>query len=308
LRVLLTGAGGFLGSHILRRLEGGEDMHLTLLDLPGADLPRGMRRIRCDLSDQEATVESLQGRTYDVLIHLFGLRGRYDYARLQTANALGTRNLLMALENRVSRAVIAGSWTVYGEVIGDDSLDELSYVDPASAYGRSMAAREALAREMAGLYGTEISILRLFSLVGPGQSSAEPVSGMARELAEIKLRQRPPRMHTGPLDVRRDYVDVRDAARAFTAAMSHSGPIPERMNVASGRARSRRELLQAMAGSLGVDPEVEEERGSGPLMVRGDAALVKRTLGWKAEIPLSRTLADVIREWIRALRAPSSGR
>lgn len=308
MRVLLTGAGEFLGAFVLRRLAEAGDIHLTLLDVPEADLPRGLRRIRCDLCDQEATLKALRGRSYDVLLHLSELRGSHGYARLQSENALGTRNLLMALEDRVSRAVIAGSWAVYGEAIGDETLDELSYVDPAGPYGRSMAAREALSREMAGIYGTEICILRLFSLVGPGQSPAEPVSGLARELAGIKLGRFPSVLRTGPLDARRDYVDVRDAAGAFTLAMAHRGHLPERMNVSSGRAPSLRKLLEAMTGSLGIDPKVEEERDGGPMLVRGDPSLAKRTLGWRAEIPLSRTLGDVIRHWIRTLRSPSGAR
>lgn len=307
MKVLLTGAAGFLGRRVLELLSGPDDIHLTLLDLPGAELPGGLRRLRCDLCQQETVVSVLRGRSYDVLVHLAGLVGDRDYARLQAVNALGTKNLLMGLEDRVDRVIVAGSCAVYGEAMDDEPLDELSYVDPPSPYGRSMAAREALAREMAGLYGTELCTLRLFNLAGPGQRPVMLIPRLARDLARIKLELAPPRLETGPLHTRRDYVDVRDAARAFVLAMGHRGSLPEKINVASGRTWSGRQILEAMTHSLSIDPELEEKAGSGGIgTVRGDASLAAGTLGWKASTPMSVTLRDVLREWLRRLR-PSGG-
>jgi GDP-4-dehydro-6-deoxy-D-mannose reductase len=307
MRVLLSGAGGFLGSRLLGPLAEDDDIHLTLLDRPEAELPPGMRRVRCDLSDQETTAAALRDRRYDVLLHLAGLLGVRDYARLQAVNALGTKNLLLGLGDRVDRVIVAGSCAVYGEAMDGQPLDELSYVDPPSPYGRSMAAREALAREMAGLYGTELCILRLFNLAGPGQRPVMLIPRLARDLVRIKLGQAPPRLQTGPLDTRRDYVDVRDAARAFLLAMRHRGALPEKMNIASGRTWSGRQILKAMTDSLSIDPELVEKSGGGGIgVVRGDASLAGGTLGWEAAIPMSATLRDVLREWLRRLR-PSAG-
>ncbi len=309
MRILLTGAAGFLGRRVLQRLSELDETHLTLLDVPGSELPRGMRRVRCDLCDREMTVAVLRDRNYDVLIHLAGLVGVRDYTRLQAVNALGTKNLLIALGDRVRRAVIAGSCAVYAESIDGEPLDELSHLDPSSAYGRSMAAREALAREMAGLYGTELCILRLFNLAGPGQRPVMLIPSLARNLARIKLGRATPRLETGPLNTRRDYVDVRDAAEAFRAAMNYRGRLPERINIASGRTWSGRQLLKAMASSLSVDPEVVESPGGGGIMeVKGDPSLAESTLGWRAEIPMSATLSDVLRGWLRRLRQSSADR
>ena len=306
MRVLLTGAAGFLGRHVLDRLLDIDDVYLTLLDSPQTELPRGMRRLRCDLSSQEAAFESLRDKSYDVLLHC-AREPIGDYARLQAVNALGTKNLLTALEDRVPRVIVAGSCAVYGESIDGAPLDEYSYVEPMTVYGRSMAAREALAREMTGLYGTELCILRFFYLLGPEQEPVTTVPSLARDLVRMKLGLAKPRLRTESLDRRRDYVDVRDAASACLMALGSTGRLPERVNIASGRARTIRSIFTAMAGTLALDPEVEEDPVlPGPEVVLGDPALAESSLGWKPETNISVTLKDLLQSWIRRLRNPSS--
>lgn len=309
MRVLVTGASGFLGRHACLALSRrGAD--LVTLDLPGRPAPGPARHIEFDPAGREGAQRLAAEGPFDCTVHLAGATSGGD-GDLHRANVLSVEAVLARLGRSAGRMVLAGSSAVYGRV--EPSRFPVSEGEPpvpVSPYGLSMLRREEAARRLCGRLEMPLCTLRLFNLAGPGQEPVMLVPSAARQLAMIEAGMQPPVLRLGSLCARRDYVDVRDAAEAFAAAVLDS-EVSGALNISSGVSTGGAEVIAMLAGFFDCLPEIdaaEEGRPAGVEDLPGNPAAAFAALGWTASIPLGKTLADTALDWKERIAAVKRGR
>lgn len=306
MRVLVTGAAGFAGRHLLRELLSAvPDARLFgfVRRAPDGVLPPEVKFLQGDLCHASDVAGAVRDAAPDHVYHLAGYASGAggDRDAIFRANVQGTENLLDALEARGQPAALLAASTgyVYGPCDEARPAIEEDPLDPRGAYAESKAAMEERLRDRpAG--GVRVVVARAFNHTGPGQSDAYAVPAFARQLAEIAAGRRPPVLEVGNLESRRDFTDVRDVVRAYRLVLS-SGLHGECFNICSGRALSLREVLeslQAVAGTaVTVHPDPTRQRASDVPVNLGSPRKLEQRLGWRREYCLEMTLADVLADW-----------
>ncbi len=294
MRVLITGASGFVGRHLVRRLlaEGAQISATFWEDSPS--LP-GVELFEADILDGQALARVVEGTRPEAVIHLAGLAHvgeswtrMEDYFRV---NVLGTENVLRAA--RGTRVLVASSAEVYGAVPeSEQPIAEDRPVTPGSPYALTKAAAERLALAFAD--GRAV-IVRSFNLVGAGQALRFALPSFASQLAAIREGRAEPVIHVGNLSARRDFVHVKAAAEAF-ALLAHRGEGGTVYNLASGRALSIAEALDRLIRVSGVTACIQPDPArmrpvDQPLLV-GDASRLE-ALGWSAEPGFDQAIEDL---------------
>ena len=148
--------------------------------------------------------------------------------------------------------------------------------------------------------GAPILIARPFNHAGPRQEDAYVTSAFARQIAEIEAGQAEPVLHVGNLDSRRDITDVRDTVRGYRAIVDR-GAIGRPYNVCRGTAYRIGDLLDILLSIARVRVRVERDpsrlRPSDNPVVLGDRDRITAEIGWVPDIPIERTLADLLDDW-----------
>jgi GDP-4-dehydro-6-deoxy-D-mannose reductase len=312
LRLLVTGAGGFVGGHLVDFLHAEHpevEVHGVVLPHGGVSwrATGGARVIEADLNDPAAAGAVVEEVRPDRIIHLAGQSSVHlswlDPAGTLRTNVLGIVHLLDAVRHRGLRppVLVVGSAEEYGPV-GPDELPirEEAPLRPASPYAVSKVAQGAIARLYGPAGGMRVVLTRTFHHTGPGRGEAFAESSFARQLAEIEAGRRPPVLKVGNLEAVRDFADVRDVVRAYWLLLE-KGEAGAVYNVCSGRGRRIRDLLDALLGasSARVEVRVDPERlrpSDVPAQV-GDPSRLRAATGWEPRIPLERALSDLLDDW-----------
>ncbi len=320
MRALITGISGFVGQHLAQHLLANHpDVELFGLRRWRSEMPPAVahalsaRIVEGDLLDAPSLVRALQASRPEVVFHLAAsssVAGSWDTpAEMVQVNVLGTLHLLEAvrqvsLDPRVVLACSAESYGVVDE--GDLPIKESQPFRPVSPYAVSKAAVDLLGYQYFRAFRLRTVRLRFFNHCGPGQSSRFVVSSLARQVAEIEAGMRPASVEVGNLDVRRDFVDVRDAARAYWLAATRA-EAGEAYNVAAGRSHSIREVLEHLRAIADTSVEVAFDptrlRPAELQVLEGDATRFRKATGWRPEISFEQTLADTLAYWRAALHA-----
>ncbi|MBI4721104.1 MAG: GDP-mannose 4,6-dehydratase [Chitinivibrionia bacterium] len=310
-RVLVTGCWGFVGKAATKSLieDGvdvwGADSH----GAPGRFPGKGC--VQIDLS-RPAEVEKLIAWIQPThVLHLAAQSsaGRSFKEPLDTIrnNLLATLAVLDAIRKGESRArlLAVGSTDEYGPV--DDAhlpLAEARPAQPANPYALSKAVQTQCCSLYHAVYGVDVVMTRSFNHTGPGQTDTFVLPSFARQIAEIKHKVREPAMEVGNIEIKRDFLDVRDVVRAYRALLEKGKP-GEIYNVCSGTSYSLKELLHRMCALAGVrvDVRVREERIR-PLdarELRGNKLKITRDTGWSPAIPIEETLQSLLDYWERVV-------
>jgi GDP-4-dehydro-6-deoxy-D-mannose reductase len=308
-KVLVTGATGFAGSHVLERLAGGCELFAWGRSAPVPALAPLAAWTSIDLLDRDRVRREIRELRPAAIYHCAGAPhvgdSWRDTAEPLAQNVLATHHLLDAVRRAEipCRVLVAGSAMVYAPstapLIEDDPLG------PATPYGVSKLAQEQLGWRGWTEDGIEVVLTRAFNHTGPRQRPAFAAAGFARQIALIERDALDATVRVGNLDARRDLTDVRDIARAYALVMERGTP-GTAYNIASGIARPIRAVLDGLIArsdvpvKVHVDPERLRPRDT-PVLV-GDASRLRAATGWAPAISFDQTLDDLLDYWRRAVR------
>ena len=301
--ILVTGATGFAGSHLLDRLP--PDARVTAWARPGGRPPREQPHVQwqaVNLLDRAAVAHAIEQTQPRTIYHLAGaphVGSSFDNPVEPLAiNALGTHYLLGAVEAhaRGARLVIVTSAMIYRG--SKEPHTEASPAVPSSPYGLSKLAQDRLAA-LAAAGGLDVVIARPFNHTGARQDPSFSVPAFARQIARIEAGLDEPVLKVGNLDAERDLTDVRDVVDGY-AAIAARGGAGTAYNVCSGRAWRIGDLLDMMLRQTPVPIRVEVDRSrlravELPRLVGDNSRL--RALGWVPRIPVEDMLAGVLEHW-----------
>jgi GDP-4-dehydro-6-deoxy-D-mannose reductase len=239
----------------------------------------------------------------DYVFHLAALIRSESLTDLFTVNVLGTQNVLDALvvARPEARVLVAGSSAEYGLVQPDEQpVREDHPLRPLSPYGISKVAQSLLAVQYVYRHNLAIVRTRTFNLTGPGEPDTLVCSSFARQIAEIERGLRPAVLKVGNLESDRDFLDVRDAVRAYWLVAQHGEP-GEVYNVCSGVATTIQGVLEALLSFTSANIEVQEESKRHTMwdvpIQYGDVTKLRYATRWSQALSLQESLKDLIDSW-----------
>jgi GDP-4-dehydro-6-deoxy-D-mannose reductase len=262
------------------------------------------RLIGCDLMDADQTAEAIAEVQPSVVVHLAAGRVGIEIDSVQSVasdDLAMTANLLEALgrAHGIQHVLFASSAAVY-DPSAAMPVAETAAIEPQSPYGVSKAAAEALIREFAR-GSRAVTVLRFANVVGTGERRPSVVSSVSRQIAELEAGKRAGSVKHGRLDEARDLVDVRDVARAICLCCESDPAGARTYNVGTGNAVAISDVVYGLVGMAKIPVRLELD----PALVRGgpatrialDPSALRAALGWRAEVPLQRSLADTLNYW-----------
>jgi GDP-4-dehydro-6-deoxy-D-mannose reductase len=312
--ILVTGASGFAGSHLLDALAR-SGAPLAAWHRPGEAPYAGVGGVAWTAVDVRvaAAVEAALADSRPArIVHCAGLphvaeSWQRNVAALEV-NALGTHHLLAAVRRLGldARVVVPSSALVYRPSAA--ALGEDAPIGPTSPYALSKLAQERIA--LAGAAeGQAVIVARPFNHVGPRQEPSFATSSFARQIARAEAGLTPPVLEVGDLGAQRDFSDVRDVARAYVR-LADAGEPGRVYNICTGEATSVRTILDRLLALARVRLEVRQDASrlrpaDHPVLV-GDGSRIRRELGWAPERRLDESLRDLLEHW-RAAVAGEAG-
>lgn len=303
MKTLITGGRGFVGSQLSNLLRS-EGHHVEILDKSGplGDTPHR----QCDIRDFDALVAYIRAIRPEWVVHLAAWSSVgtsfLNPTRAFEINAQGTVNVLEALRGLElqARVLIVSSAEVYGAAEVKGPIGEEFPVAPVSPYALGKACGELGALYYRSVAGVDLLIARSFNHTGPGQTEVFALPGFARQIVEAERGHRDPVLHVGNLDVTRDFTDVRDVIRAYYLLLRDGAP-GSLYNVCSGVGYKLRDLVDMLVSRSQVEIEimVDADRyrpAEVPVLV-GDNSRIVADLGWRPEIPIEKTIDDLLDYW-----------
>lgn len=256
-RVLITGAGGFIGPWVVTAMQqAGWDVTALLgpADAPLNDPPRGVRAVRGQIEDGALLRACLAGITH--VVHLAGpaavgdsWRNPMGYAR---AHVAGTATLLDAcVAADVTRITVLSSAEVYGRP-QHNPVTEDHPLDARSPYGACKVAVEQLLHAYHHGHGLQTLVLRPFSIYGPGS----PPTSLLGTILEAVTQDQPVRLFN--LKPVRDYTYVADLAQIILRLQNQQGDQPQILNLGSGQGLNVHDLAQRVLEVAGKQLPIEE--------------------------------------------------
>lgn len=301
MKILLTGANGFVGVEATRQLVEASHELLAVdslrycpwrIEKNGDD---SLRLVQLDLRDADAVRDLVEGFAPDAIIHLAAVHFIPECERLPdeavSINVAATVNLLAACPSDC-RFVFASTAAVYAPA--DEPHAEDGEIGPMDVYGHTKWAAEALVRHYAEKKGFEAVIVRLFNVVGPGETNPHLLPEIIKQ-----LRSGERTLKLGNTAPKRDYIHVGDAAAGFIAAAIHPLPADDRLviaNLGTGTQYSVSEVVERISHMIGEPVRIETDpakvRPSDRPFLCADNSRLKSVFGWSPRHDLDASLRE----------------
>jgi GDP-4-dehydro-6-deoxy-D-mannose reductase len=318
-RIAITGGAGFVGGHLKRAFAA--DVVSRAVELIPLAASRQEAAQSLDITDAEAVAAFVASERPDAIVHLAAIAApadaRRDPGHAWRVNVDGTLNIARAILSASprTRLVFAGSSEAYGAAFNahGGTLAETAALQPMTAYAATKAAADIALGQMAH-DGLDVVRFRPFNHTGPGQPPAYVVPAFASQVAAIMRGEAEPVVHVGNLDARRDFLDVRDVARAYRLAALAEEPFAggPAVNLSTAAPRSIASILDALIAraegdgggrTIEIRTDPDRLRPSEVPVASGDNARAASLLGWKPEIDFDETVAAVLDHFLAAPRA-----
>lgn len=309
MRILITGACGFVGHHLAKHLLS----TTSSAELHGTVLPGLPYKTQPDMVFHELDLKNV--RQVDKLVA--DLRPEYIYHLAAQAfvprsfeapwetlenNIRSQLNIILAcLKIQIApHILIISSAEIYGPASIDElPLTEESRLRPTSPYSVSKIAQDMMGLQYYHSHNLPIMRARAFNHIGPGQNARFVAPDFASQVARIEANMQPPVIHVGDLTAERDFTDVRDIVRAYRIIIEKGTP-GEVYNVCTGETHSIQSILDRLirlsASTIEVVVDPSRLRPTSIPVLVGDNSRLRNATGWQPQIPIDQTLADVLED------------
>jgi GDP-4-dehydro-6-deoxy-D-mannose reductase len=299
--VLVTGASGFSGTHLLRLLQSESVNIFTHGPVKGVlgkhfDTP---------VHDLRALVDVVRDAQPDYVFHLAGIASGEKYSEFYSVNTLYAANLLQALEIagwKESPVLLVGSAAEYGAVQSDElPITEETPARPYSHYGVSKLAQTQLGLTLSRS-GRKLIMVRPFNIIGRGMGDHLSVKSFALQVAEIMAKKRASVIRVGNLSSSRDFVDVEETVKIYWRLIRTPAAHCQVINICSGKPILMTELLHKLIRFSGMAIEIRADPSRfKPIDVPshyGSPEKLRSILGFIPEKSVDDTLKEILEELV----------
>lgn len=303
MKVLITGASGFTGTHMINLLSTVRDLDITgLVRARPSHFPRNrnISFIEGDILNPDKIVDIVSAVEPDAIIHLAGLN-QGSLQDLHQTNVTGTENILdaaLTIKPNCHILVISSS-AVYGYA-GNLPIPESTPLQPLSEYGISKATQDILCQKYHKTKGSLVAVARPFNLVGPGLPPSFVCGRIVQQVIEIEQGKRPC-LDLFEIQSCRDFVDVRDVVKAYWMILTHTKFQEEcagkTFNIGSGKSIPVSTVIHLIEEITGNQYFVNLPTSSPSITIpsqMSDNTHVHRTTGWTPHIALKESLSDML--------------
>lgn len=313
MKVMITGIAGFVGSHLAEFLLNkksikvfGIDRWLSRLDNIN-HIKDKIELIECDLTDPFSTNSVIERIKPDLIFHLaaqsFVPTSWSAPHDTLTTNIVGQLNIFEAVRKLglKTKIQIACSSEEYGLVYKNEvPIKETNPLRPLSPYAVSKVAQDLLGYQYHQSYNLFVVRTRGFNHTGPRRGENFVSSNFAKQIALIEKGRQKPVIEVGNLNAIRDFTDVRDMIKGYWLALQ-KGKAGEVYNISSGRGVTIKEVVRILLGFTDMDISIKKDpsrlRPSDVEILLGDSSKFRKQTGWKPQIPLEKTLLDLLNYW-----------
>ncbi|BBI36182.1 GDP-mannose 4,6-dehydratase [Cohnella abietis] len=311
LKALITGASGFVGTEMTKTLLKNNIEVMGISRTTSALNGQVTEKYVCDIQEKSKLKKILGFYRPNYIIHLAGpafIPHSFDKPEI-TYDVIfkGTLNLLESMRELklASRLLYVSSADVYGSGL-KSVLSERDALEPANPYSTAKACSELLSKQFFYSYGTDVIIARPFNHTGPGQSADFVCSSFAQQVATMRDGLMKKQLVTGNIDVKRDFLDVRDVVEAYMALLNN-GVSGQLYNVCSGQAVSIREIVKMLFRFADIEEyEIKVDsakvRENDVALRVGDNKKIVTNVGWLPNYKIEQTIGDLLEYWRENLR------
>ncbi len=303
-KILVTGANGFVGNHLVKELA---DNGYEVVGVGGKQGTNGVNAhmseyLTLDLTKADET-KKIDFSSIDSVIHLAGLAAvgvsfdnPMDYINTNIGIEVNLFETALA-QKSFPRFLVVSSGSLYDSQ-ADLPLDESSRVSPNSPYAVSKIGQEEMGHYYNGR-GFEVLVARPFNHIGPGQNLGFIVPDLTKQVVDFE-KGLVKEVNVGNLDASRDYTDVRDIAKAYRLLLE-KGRAGEVYNICSGKSLSGHDILKYILEAARVSPTITQDpnkmRPSDAPEIYGSHAKLTHDTGWNPTIDITTTIDDVVNDW-----------
>ncbi len=307
-KVLITGANGFVGQHLIELLK--TDHQITgLIHESNLTDSENITYKNGNILDRGFIEDILKNFRPEYIIHLAAIAPTWstDPENIFKVNLLGTLNLYQAINNLKKngnynpKIIYISSAEIYGKTTSPENIKEDNPFFPSNYYGASKVSADRLSYQMSQSSKLNIVIIRPFNHTGPGQLKGFFVPDMASQIVEIENNPEKSEVMVGNLQSVRDFLDVRDVVNGYKKVLETETPPGEAYNLSSGIGVKIEDILNKLLSlakkEIKIIPDPDKLRASEVPITVGNNTKFKNHFSWEAKIPIDQTLEDTLNYW-----------